>query len=171
MKKLLVLLLAITLCFSMVACGDSSSSEPKQGDLKKAVSLIKDAEEIAVSMGNIEVSHWDVDWNLMMNALFTDDGYERFMETSYSDSIKKDIEKCYQGRRNAKAKLAEAREIIATGGSGEEYQAVKEYYSEVSAFVTFVSNFPEGYSENTFTTALAEYKKDCQTAYSETQLY
>ncbi len=157
----------------MVACSNSSSSktEPKQGDLKKAVSLIKETEGIAVSMGNIEVSHWDVDWPLMMNGLFTDEGYENFMETSYSDSVKKDIEKCYQGRRNAKTKLAQAREIIAKGGSGDEYQAVKEYYSEVSALVSFVSNFPEGYSENTFTTALAEYKKDCQTAYSKTQLY
>ena len=157
----------------MVACGGNSSSRTdfEQGDLKKAVSLIKEAEEIAVSMGNIEVSHWDVDWPLMMNALFTDDGYERFMETTYNDSIKNDIKKCYQGRRNAKTKLEAARKIIAIGGSGDEYQTVKEYYSEVSAFVTFVSNFPEGYSENTFTSALAEYKKDCQTAYSKTQLY
>ena len=173
MRKFVVLLLAITLCFSMVACGGNSSkeTEPKQGDLKKAVSLIKEAEEIAVTMGNIEISHWDADWALMMNGLFTDSGYERFMDSGYKDSIKKDVEKCYQGRRNAKTKLEEARKIIAIGGSGDEYQAVKEYYSEVSALVTFVSTFPQGYSEHTFTTTLAEYKKDCQTAYSKTQLY
>ena len=173
MRKFVVLLLAITLCFSMVACSGNSSleTEPKQGDLKKAVSLIKEAEEIAVSMGNTQLSNWTTSLLGVMRGMFTDSGYEVERPKGWSNKVERGMDECHQGRKDAKNKLESARNIIAIGGSGDEYQAVKEYYSQVSALLTFVSTYPEGYSEHTFTTTLAEYKKDCQTAYSKTQLY
>ena len=177
MKKVLALIFALVLVLSLVACGggnnDSSgeqkadtSAGPTNDDLAKASGLIKDAQDEIVSMAAEQLDGWTTYSNIMAS-YFVDSKYQDLIEST----LKKRAERIHISRGKADTALSEAKTLLGSNGTGDYYNAVKEYYKAVSVFYNLVSEFPEGYSQLTFSNAVKDNKAKCDDAYSELSFY
>ena len=161
MRRLFSILLVSIMLFGLCACTSSpSNTHAAQGsspeDLKTATNLIKQAYDDILYISN-EL----VDWWPHINRHYSTDSSE-------TDSY-------FLNFRNrfvtAKKALAEARALLGANGTGEHYEAVKNYYTQVQSYLDFVSVFPEGYSERTFSDKLSDYKQSCTQAYNNAIFY
>lgn len=164
MKKIIAVLLLICLCVGMCACNAGKKEEtapagPTDEDLKEAVELIKFAHDDIVSISTILLDEWSLySW------------FEDYFDEEYNGSDE-DLVMVHEHRASAKDALSEAKAKMGTDGTGDYYNAVKEYYKTVKVFWDFVSTYPEGYSELTFSNTLTEYKTNCANAYAELGFY
>lgn len=180
MKKAIALIIACLLLLSICACssGKQNSSETKQNtsnsapvapsdeDLKKAIDLLKQAENDIITTSSIQINGWSK-YSDITGYYFNDDGPNQASERS----IKQRAQEAADYRASARQNLEKAKTLLGSSGTGDFYLAVKEYYKSVSKFFSLISTFPEGYSLLTFSNTVASYKSECQSAYEEAAFY
>ena len=159
MKRLFSILLVFVMLFGLCACGASNttvSQGPSPESLKSATDLIKQAYEDILYISNELVSWWPhINRHYSTDSSETDSYFLNFRNRFIT----------------ASKKLTDARALLGANGTGEHYEAVKNYYTQVQAYLDFVSVFPEGYSERTFTDQLSNYKQSCTQAYNNAIFY
>lgn len=183
MKKTIAFLLTFVMVLGMVGCGNSAAEQestpiptatPKPGptdsELKQALSYIKEAEDYIIKTSTVQIGNWDAKYSSFMVPLFDDQSYETKAKEN-PDTITQRLTDAYNYRQSAQENLDSAKNILGTSGDGEFYEAVKEYYKVVNKFMSLVSTFPEGYSELTFSSTVADYKSECQSAYEDASFF
>ncbi len=181
MKKAMLFFALLFVVVLVTACGNGKSSSntqqtpapmtatpkpgPSDADLKKAVDLLKTAQDDIVAAAATQQNNWNVNASWVMKVYFVDEAYE---EESFHTDTQTSV---YNKRKSARRNVESAKELLGTNGSGDFYNAVKEYYKCVNKFLTLISEFPEGYSKITFTQAIKDYTSDCKDAYEESQFY
>lgn len=187
MKKIIALMLALATVLGMVGCGnsakeqestaqestaqeptvqESTAQEPTDEELRQAVEYIKEAEENIVSAAAEQLDGWTT-YSSIMNYYFDDTDYMNAKESS----IQSRANRIHNYRTAARKAMEQAKNLLGNSGSGDYYNAVKEYYKAVNKFLTLISTFPEGYSQLTFSSTVSDYKSDCQSAYEEVLFY
>lgn len=156
MRRFFAVLLVSTMLFGLCACANTTSNNsaahgPSQEDLCSATDLIKQAYDDIIYISNELVGYWPY-----INRHYSTDSSE-------SDSYFLDFRNRFV---TAKKSLTDARELLGANGTGEHYEAVKHYYTQVQSFFDFVSVFPEGYSKDNFTDKVSDYKQNCTQMYN-----
>lgn len=179
-KKVIVFLAAMLFLVPLFSCeGGNNQNTPESStptisvsQINEALSLIKDAEECIISASSGQISDWSTA-SYITSLNFLDDVYEseyrenpERIREHYSNSTS-----VYNNRKSARQKLKYAKETLGTTGSGDFYEAVKNYYKTVSSFFTLISEYPEGYSLLTFSSAVMDYKSRCSNAYEDARFY
>lgn len=165
MRKIFSVSLVLIMLFTLSACGNNSGANNTKGptvrDLYVATNKIQGAYFCINLVSEKQLEKWSGAVNKNLIALF--DAHYRSQHSSG--------EYCYKKRSDAIADLRGAKELLGTGGSGAYYEAVKEYYMQVSAYLNLVSTNPVGYSQTTYGQAVNTCKQKCLDAYETVMFY
>ncbi len=140
-----------------------TETTPSEIDYDSAVTCIKQAIESINMAASVQQKWLDDSGNLPY--LYDDANPEG---GNYGDA-RMAGKKCFDCRKSANEKMAEAKEMIK-GGTGEYHDAVEEYYLAADADLKFVSNFPEGYSKVTWNQKWTELSSACEAVASKIEL-
>ncbi len=185
-KKVLCCLLAAVMAGCCVACGNSStvtetvteeSTEVSEAteemvadnteDLTEAATLIYESQILVQAMAATQLQHWSTSSSSMVD-YFVDEEYDSSKAVMGIYEVAKEI---HEYRTKANDRMADAKDLIGTNGSGDLYDAVKEYYLLVNNYLSLVSTYPEGYSKLTFSNTVSDYNTECSEAYNNLSFY
>lgn len=194
MKKTISIIVLLSIVFAFSACSISPAptqtpvptptpvppptDEEIKAALDESAAYIKEAHDLCVSTANVLLDHWTAKYTIVFQPFFLKEDYEECVEMRngrFPDDYDRDLDKVWSDRDKIDSLLSSAMEIMRTIKTNENtenyYQAVKEYYKNIDVFHVFISTWPEGYSELTYSSTLADYKSDCQSAYAELEFY
>lgn len=165
MKKIIALLLAMVMMFALCACGTREKE-----NLDTATELLKEAENCIVRASTMLIDHFDVNYQSLMkyyyNVSLLEDSYFEPGDDLYDEAM--EIQKY---RDTAKEKMDEAKTLMGNKSSSDYYNAVKEYYVELTSFLKVITDWPEGYTYFTYMNAISSCKEKCLNAYNELAFY
>lgn len=183
-KRMMAILLSIAMALSLSACGheqnnknysSSSGSDtgaPKQSaaaltteDLADIFAELNVAEEYANSISSILLQKWTTDSYF---AYFFDE-IEFRMSSKFSK--KADYVNVHDYRGKANDALDKVKECLGTNGTGESYTSAKNYYLAVKEYLALVSEYPEGYSLLTYSSAISDCQDECRTCRTDLEFY
>lgn len=195
MKKVLSIMVLFAIFFTFSACGSTDLTSPAptptpvppptdeeiKASLDESAAYIKEAHDLCVSTATLLLDHWSAKYAIIFRPFFLKDDYEENIAERNGkkpfelSDYEKDLDKVWSDRDKIDSLLSSAMDIMRTIKTNENtenyYQAVKEYYKNIDVFHVFISTWPEGYSEFTYSSTLADYKSDCQSAYAELEFY
>lgn len=159
MKKVLVLAIIVVMCCNLIGCAQESKIDYK--------SITDDISVAVIAMDNC--ARIQKEWlgvSLNLPYLYSDTNYDG----GNNDESVEAGTSCYEFRKAAKEKMEAAKNALK-GGSGDYCNAVQEYYLAANAYLSFVSNFPEGYSKITWAQKWTELRQACDEAAGKIELY
>lgn len=167
MKKILSLLFSGVITFSLCACGQGNSSgSPTDEDLNNAAGNLYLAEVAIDSAASLLLENWTTTGSVM-NCYFDESAYEELN----SGSLKDRAQSVHDFRSYAKDVMDDAKTLLGTEGTGDFYDAAKNYYLAVNDYYSLISAYPSGYSKLTYSSAISEKKGECQSAFNELTFY
>lgn len=174
MKKIICIFLICVITCGLVACNKNKGTKESNNeesnitevniDYSAAISSIAKAMESIHECAAVQQNWLGVSNNLPY--LYSDSNYEG----GNNDNAKSAGRQCYLFRKGARNELEKAKTIIK-GGSGDLHSAVQKYYLAVSECMSFVSNFPEGYTKITWYNKWTELEQKVNSAAAEVELY
>ena len=167
MKKVLSLLLSGIIAFSLCACGQGNGGgSPTDEDLKNAAGNLYLAEVAIDSAASLLLENWTTTGSVM-NCYFDESAYEGLN----SGLLKDRAQSVHDFRSYAKDVMDDAKTLLGTEGTGDFYDAAKNYYLAVNDYYSLISTYPSGYSKMTYSNAISEKKGECQSAFNELTFY
>lgn len=198
MKRIVAILLALTMVFALCACGgniaskeentgskpeeENTDSKPNENEIKTTlrhdVSKLSYAYGYCSSTASIIMSHWEPDDTLLFSKFFSRTVYDsdfgkRNGEAKNADD--RDLDEAWHIKDKAKELLDETlkdlKGLETTDSTKDYYEAVKTYYKAVDALYSLISKWPEGYNALTYAQAITDAKASCESAKSELSFY
>ena len=185
MKKVFIIVLTVVMCMTLASCiGGDIETSTKETSTKETSTKETSTEEVSKKEVDYSAVNSDIaeaiknmdacasiqhDWLGVQNNLpylYDDSNYTG----GNNDQAKQAGTDCYEYRKTAKEKLESAKAELKNG-SGDARDAVQDYYLAANEYLSFISNFPEGYNKITWGIRWNELKQACDAAASKADLY
>lgn len=188
MKKIISLMLALTMVLALCACGTADKTqleqeqrtqlaEEQKGQLAEVSQMLDTAYSDYKSASTIVLGNWD-DSPIWFKYYFDKSAYDRHLGYDSAEYDEVVIPKCgemWKLYEEADLLMQEALDTIKQISPAEDtadyYGAIKSYYTNIDAFRTLIQTWPEGYKKSTFSEAISSAKKDCDKAASDLAFY